>query len=111
MKTLINEEMMPAFEGAIPAVLATASADGIPNVTYIWQVFYVDEAHVALSRQYFNKTLQNINENGTVCILVTSPVTHFIYKLLLRFKEAQTKGPVFNKMALQMAVIAGIQGS
>ena len=111
MKQLIDEELIPALEGAIPAVITTASADGIPNVTYVWQVFYVDESHVALSRQFLNKTLQNVSENNTARVLVTSPVTHLLYKLSLRFIEAQTEGPVFNKMALQIAVIAGMQGS
>ena len=42
-------EIRACFEGAIPAVVATCGADGVPNVAYISQVFYVDERHVALS--------------------------------------------------------------
>ena len=35
------------FEGAIPAVVATASADGTPNVTYLSRVRMVDADHIA----------------------------------------------------------------
>lgn len=105
----IIEELLPALEGAIPAVLATASAGGIPNVTYVWQVFYVDERRVALSRQFFNKTETNIRENPYACVLVTSPITHLMYKLHLQFEESQSQGPVFEKMSLQLAVVAGIE--
>jgi hypothetical protein len=37
------EEIMPALQGVIPAIVATSSVDHIPNVTYISQVYYVDE--------------------------------------------------------------------
>ena len=37
------------FEGVIPAVLATADGDGMPNVSYLTQVQYVDRDHVALN--------------------------------------------------------------
>lgn len=109
MNNVITEELMPALEGAIPAIIATVSASGIPNATYIWQVFYVDDNHVAVSRQFFNKTAQNISENPVACILVTSPVTCLLYKLHVRFIESQLQGPVFDKMAFEVDVITGMQ--
>ena len=53
-------EVRPCMEGAIPAMMATCAPDGTPNVAYISQVFHVDDRHVALSFQFFNKTRQNI---------------------------------------------------
>ena len=110
MSKIITEEMMPAFQGVVPAVIASCSANGTPNVTYISQVYYVNEQHVALSRQFFNKTVRNIAENPVVQVVLTCPVTYFIYKLQLRFRESQNSGPVFDEMALQLEVIAGVQG-
>ena len=110
MSKFITEEMMPAFQGVIPAVIATCSADGMPNVTYISQVYYLNEQHVALSRQFFNKTVRNIAENPLAQVVLTCPVTYNIYKFLLRFKESQASGPVFDEMALQQEVIAGMAG-
>jgi predicted pyridoxine 5'-phosphate oxidase superfamily flavin-nucleotide-binding protein len=106
----ITEEMMPAFQGVVPAVLASCSAQGVPNVTYISQVYYVDREHVALSRQFFNKTVRNITENPVVCIILTCPGTYNMYKMLLEFKQSMTEGEIFTSMRLQLEVIAGIQG-
>lgn len=109
MSNVIFEELMPALEGAIPAIISTSSANGIPNATYIWQVFYVDRNYVAVSRQFFNKTAQNLLENPVACILVTSPVSYLLYKLHVRFVESQQQGPVFDRMAFEVDIIAGMQ--
>ena len=53
---MITEQHLPAMQGLIPACVTTCSAAGEPNTTVISQVWYVDEDHVALSHQFFNKT-------------------------------------------------------
>jgi predicted pyridoxine 5'-phosphate oxidase superfamily flavin-nucleotide-binding protein len=107
---LIGESLIPSLQGVIPAVIATSSANGSPNVTYISQVFYVDERHVALSQQFFNKTIRNIRENPVACVVVTCPITFKGHKLLLKFKESRTDGEVFDSMQMQLEAIAGAQG-
>jgi adenylate cyclase len=58
----MSERVLPldaldrCFEGAIPAVLSTASADGTPNVTYISKAHRVDAERIALSNQFMSKT-------------------------------------------------------
>jgi adenylate cyclase len=54
------ESIMSCFQGLIPSPFATCSADGIPNVTYMSIVQYVDSERVALSRQFFNKSRANL---------------------------------------------------
>ncbi len=58
-----------------PAILATASRDGIPNVTYLSQIVRVDATTVALSCQFFNKTKQNVLENPLASAQLLDPET------------------------------------
>ncbi|WP_332778095.1 GAF domain-containing protein [Polaromonas sp.] len=103
-------EIRPCLEGAIPAVMATCAADGTPNVAYISQVFYVDERHVALSFQFFNKTRQNILANPYATVLVLHPVTAAFFRLHIRYLRTETQGPVFEGMKAQLAGIASHSG-
>ena len=67
------------------SILATAAGDGVPNVTYISQVYRVDDRHVALSRQFFNKTTRNLEANPRAAVEVCDPVTFEAFRLRLRF--------------------------
>lgn len=111
MKKKITPDMLPAFQGVIPPTLATASSNGIPNITYISQVHYIDEKHVAISRQFFNKTWKNINENPVFVVAVTCPETYTLWKLTLRFIEEQREGPIFDNMEMLLNAIASMQGA
>ena len=81
------------FQGVIPSLLATADADGVPNVTYISQVHLVDDGHVALSRQFFNKTSRNLDANPQAAVELYDPVTFEAWRLRLRFLRTETSGP------------------
>ncbi|MBS0292017.1 MAG: GAF domain-containing protein [Proteobacteria bacterium] len=98
------------LEGAIPANIATCDADGTPNVAYLSQVFYVDEGHVALTFQFFNKTRQNILANPCATVLVLDPVTARYYRLYLHYLRTETEGPLFERMRAQLAGIASHEG-
>ena len=100
----------PCLEGAIPAVMATSDPDGTPNVAYISQAVYVDEAHVALSFQFFNKTRQNILANPRASVLVLDPRTAGFYRLHLHYERTEDRGPVFESMRAQLAGIASHSG-
>lgn len=106
-------EVRPCLEGAIPAIMATTAADGTPNVAYISQVFHVDERHVALSFQFFNKTRRNILEHPRATVLLLHPVTAQFYRLhlhYLHYLRTETGGPVFESMKAQLAGIASHSG-
>jgi len=104
------QDIRACFEGIIPAVVATCSADGTPNVAYISQVFYADERHVALSFQFFNKTRQNILANPRATALVIHPATAAFYRLHIRYLRTETEGPLFEGMRAQLAGIASHAG-
>lgn len=103
-------EISRCFHGVIPSILASADRHGVPNVTYISQVHVIDEKHVALSRQFFNKTSRNIAENPHVCIEVCDPVTFDAFRLRLRFLRTETSGALFDSMALRIQAIASHTG-
>ncbi len=103
-------EVRPCLEGAIPAIMATCAADGTPNVAYISQVYYVDEGHVALSFQFFNKTRQNLLANPRSTLLVLNPLNAVFYRLHLRYLRTEESGPVFESMKAQLAGIASHTG-
>lgn len=98
------------LEGAVPGNMATCAADGTPNVTYLSQVEYVDDDHVACSYQFFNKTRQNILENSSARLLLIHPRTGGMYRLALEYLKTETEGPLFERMKAKLAGIASHSG-
>ena len=98
------------FQGIIPGTLATCAPDGTPNVTYLSQLRQVDERHVAVSRQFFNKTSRNLQANPRATATVVDPVTFEQWKLGLRYVRSETDTPLFIEMALRIEAIASHTG-
>lgn len=104
------EDLHPAFQGVVPSAITTCSAEGEPNITVLSQVYYVDPEHVALSFQFFGKTIRNIEQNPEVAVTVTHPETYASYQLNLRFIRRETEGDTFERMEMQLAAIASMTG-
>lgn len=104
------EEVRPCLEGLVPSIMATVAPDGTPNVAYLSQVYPVDDDHVALSFQFFNKTRQNLQANPRSTVLVLHPFTARYYRFHLRFERTEAQGPVFERMKAQLAGIASHEG-
>ncbi|MSU90775.1 GAF domain-containing protein [Rhodobacteraceae bacterium 2CG4] len=98
------------FEGMVPAVLATCDADGVPNVSLVSQVHYVDCRRVALSYQFFNKTRRNILDTGVAAVSVMDPESVTDYRLDLAYEETRSDGPLFEIMKAKLAGIASHTG-
>jgi GAF domain-containing protein len=103
-------DIFRCFQGLVPSIIATADARGVPNVTYVSQVYLVDERHVALSCQFFNKTRRNLDENPVACAEVIDPLTIQAYRLRLRFLRSEKSGPLFDTMSLRIDAIASHTG-
>ena len=110
MSGLSLDALRDCLEGAIPALVATCSADGTPNVSYVSQVHYVDGEHVALSFQFFNKTRQNVLENPRATLLVANPATAALYRFAVEYLRTETGGPLFEGMKAKLAGIASHTG-
>ncbi|WP_158814567.1 GAF domain-containing protein [Methylocapsa sp. S129] len=93
------ERLSACFEGVIPSIIATASADGMPNISYLSHVALVDEGRVALSNQFFTKTAANILANPSVGILLVDPRDGAQHQLTATFEQSLDRGDLFDKMA------------
>ena len=87
------------FQGVLPSIITTCDAEGIPNVTYLSQVYYVDAGHVALSCQFFNKTKKNVLANPWACLQVLDPITLEAYRIELHYLRDEREGPLFESMS------------
>jgi adenylate cyclase len=104
------ESLRPCLQGVIPSWLATCSPDGVPNVTVLSIVHYVDSERVGLTRQFFNKTTANLDRNPRAQALVIDPVTADQYLLDLRFLHTETEGPTFETVAANLDAVASQTG-
>ncbi|MDQ4134469.1 MAG: pyridoxamine 5'-phosphate oxidase family protein [Actinomycetota bacterium] len=109
-RTLTLADLQACFEGAIPAVIATVSADGVPNVTYLSRVSLVDDERVALSNQFFSKTAKNLVENPRASVLVLDPLTYEQYRLTLAYERTDRRGPVFERLRQDIDITSALQG-
>ena len=107
---LTLDAIRACFEGAVPGTLATADAEGTPNVSYLSQVQYVDGEHVALTYQFFNKTRENILANPHAVAALIDPLTAAHYRLTLHYLRTETAGPLFESMKAKLAGIASHVG-
>lgn len=98
------------FEGAVPAKIATCSMSGIPNASYLSHVYYIDEKHIAVSYQFFNKTRANLLENPFASIQVRQPCSMQAFRLSVKYLRSEQNGPIFEKMAVKLDVIAASEG-
>jgi predicted pyridoxine 5'-phosphate oxidase superfamily flavin-nucleotide-binding protein len=103
-------DLVPCFEGMVPAVIATASADGTPNVTHLSRVHLVDDERVALSNQFFSKTTRNLVENPVARVVVIDPVTYASFRMLLRYERTERRGPLFDRLDRDIEAVAALIG-
>jgi adenylate cyclase len=104
------DSIRACLEGVVPSLIATCSADGVPNITYVSQVHYVDRNHVALSFQFFNKTRENILANPLATVYLLDPHTAARWVLQLRYVRTETSGALFERMKAHLAGIASHTG-
>jgi len=98
------------LDGVIPGVVSTCAPDGTPNVAYMSQGQYLDDQHLALSYQFFNRTHQNLLANPRVTLGLIHPQTAQQYRVHLTYQRTETEGPIFESMKAKLAGIASHTG-
>jgi GAF domain/Pyridoxamine 5'-phosphate oxidase len=103
-------DLQRCFDGRVPAVIATSSAIGVPNVTYLSAVHPVDDDRVALSNQFMSKTSRNLAENPLASLVLLDPLSYSEYRLALRYERTDRRGPVFERLRDDVDRVAALSG-
>lgn len=106
----LPNEIRAVMDNGIPAVVVTCSAEGIPNATIISHVHYVDESHIALSFQFFNKTIRNVRENPNACVSLNDIRANAQWILDVQYDHSENEGPIFDEMDMRIEAIASASG-
>jgi adenylate cyclase len=104
------DHIRDCLEGGVPSLIATCDAEGMPNLTYVSQVHYVDPEHVALSFQFFNKTRENILRDPRATVRVANAETAAEYRLDVEYQRTESEGPLFERMKAKLAGVASHTG-
>jgi hypothetical protein len=106
----LPDEIRPVMESGVPIVLVTCSAAGEPNVAVVSQAYYVDPQSVAVSFQFFSKTIRNVRENPRATICLHDLWHDRRWLLDVRYDHSETEGPIFERMDLEIEAIASATG-
>jgi len=79
MPIALTDEMTTALDNALvdrsPCLVATASAEGVPDVSYRGSVMVFDEERLAFWERAKGETLSNLEENPGVCVFYRNAET------------------------------------
>ena len=106
----LPDDIRAVMDNGIPAVVVTCSADGTPNATIISHLHYVDESHIALSFQFFNKTIRNVRENPHACVALNDLKANTQWILDVEYDHSEAEGPIFDEMDMRIEAIASASG-
>jgi hypothetical protein len=93
----IPKHVQEFFAGKMGWV-ATATPDGVPNVTPKGSVKVLDDQHLVFADLFSLKTRQNLEQNKHVAVTVIDSATHKGYQVK-GTAELLSSGPLFEQMA------------
>lgn len=108
--TLRLAELETCFEGVVPAIIATLSADGVPNISYLSHIVRVDDRHIALSNQFFGKTASNLRAVPKATILLVDGRSGTQVRAEALYIRSETTGQTFDRVAAQLAATSAQVG-
>ena len=110
MNRVLSKQIKQALEGVLPSYIITIAKDGVPTITALSQVCYVDERRIALPVQTFIKDCHKAQEVPDIFARVVDPVTLRNWNLELKYLSSVEQGPIFEKMAVKLAKIFSLVG-
>jgi len=96
----IPKHVQDFFPGKMGWV-ATATKEGLPNVTPKGSVRVLDDQHVIFADLFSLKTRQNLEQNPRVAVTVVDPSTAKGYQIK-GTAELVSSGPLYDQMAEQI---------
>ena len=96
MSVVIPDEVKQFLSGKVGWV-ATASRDGMPNVSIKGSLRVLDEGHLVFADLFSVKTRKNLEENPKVAVMVADVATREGY-ILKGTAELLTEGPVYDRI-------------
>ena len=103
------ESIRDCLRAGLPSAVVTCSPDGVPHISHISQVQYLDRERVVTSRQSFNR-LAHLHDSPFSQALVTRPRTGEEFRLDLRYLHTATEGEEFEAMRANLDAIASHTG-
>jgi predicted pyridoxine 5'-phosphate oxidase superfamily flavin-nucleotide-binding protein len=97
MPIALTAEMTAALDNALPdrspCLVATASREGMPDVSYRGSVLVFDSEHLAFWERAKGETLDNIRQNPGVCVFYRNAATRVGWRFYGQ-AEVLTDGPI-----------------
>jgi len=103
---LINDDIIAYIEKSILCWLATASADGIPNVSPK-EIFCWSEGYFLIANIASPGSMKNIKQNNKVCISFIDILEQKGYQLKGEAELIDSKNEQFQKFSTPLKNIAG----
>lgn len=103
---MIPEEMRPALLGVLPSTLTTCSKNGIPNLTNISRVWYVDEHHVGIANHMLNKSMANVGENPFAFVRIIDHASFATWEMDVEYIGSRTEGTIYEEMKQQHELLS-----
>jgi hypothetical protein len=105
MPSALTEEMMQAVDNALtdraPCLVSTASASGMPDVSYRGSVLAFDADHLAFWERVKGETLRNLEENPQVVVFYRNPQTRKnwrFYGTAQVLKDGETRDQIMARV-------------
>jgi adenylate cyclase len=98
------------IEGMVPPTVTTADEHGVPNIIHVSHAVVIDKELIGLSRQFFRKTLANLERDPRASIFITDQETYDPYLLHGVRVRVETSGPYFEAMSARVDAIAAASG-